>query len=345
VERKLRSALNIFAIFTAIGLLLFAYKYLDYAARHRYVPMLEPLIEELTGAWMAAIPFSLIVRFARRHRDLRRTWPLHILVMIAFSVVHTSLMWLSRTLLFPVFHLGPYDYGIMSFRFPMEFFNDVIVYCLIIRILYLFDDRLRSSQLEGKLATARLQNLRLQLQPHFLFNALNTISSVMYEDPRRADTMISRLSDFLRSTLQDSGEQEVPLEHEIRTLELYLDIMRKRFEEKLTVDIRVSPEVAQALVPQLFLQPLVENSIRHGMDPRSNSVSVTVTAERQGDSTRVQVRDSGRGLNGGPLKKGTGLTNTAERLRGLYGASHKLELQNCDDGGLLVTVAVPFHTS
>jgi sensor histidine kinase YesM len=335
--------LTVFAFFNAIGLLLFAYRYLDYAARNHPIPLLVPLIEQLTGAWMAAIPFPLITRFARKYSDLRRTWPLHLLVMTAFSVVHTTLMWLSRSLLFPVFGLGPYDYGIMSFRFPMEFFNDVIVYWLIVSILYLFDHRVRSAQLEGKLATARLQNLRLQLQPHFLFNALNTISSVMYEDPRKADTMISSLSDLLRNTLQDSGAQEVPLESEIRTLELYLDIMRKRFEDRLSVDIRIDPEVQRALVPQLLLQPLVENSIRHGVDPHSNAVNITVTAERQGDATRLQVRDSGRGLNGGPIKKGTGLSNTSERLRELYGGRHRLDFQNCDEGGLLVTVAVPFH--
>ena len=344
MPRRLRSALTAFAFFNAVGLLLFAYRYLDYAARNHPIPILVPLIEQLTGAWMAAIPFPLIVHFARRCSNLRRTWPLHLLVMTAFSVVHTSLMWLSRSLLFPVFGLGPYDYGIMSYRFPMEFFNDVIVYWLIVSILYLFDHRVRSAQLEGKLATARLQNLRLQLQPHFLFNALNTISSVMYDDPRKADTMISRLSDLLRNTLQESGGQEVPLENEIRTLELYLDIMRKRFEDKLSVDIRIAPEVQRALVPQLLLQPLVENSIRHGLNPHSNAVNISVTAVREGDATRLQVRDSGRGLNGGPLKKGTGLSNTAERLRELYGARHQLNFQNCDDGGLLVTVALPFHT-
>jgi two-component system LytT family sensor kinase len=336
--------LTAFAFFNAVGLLLFAYRYLDYAARNHPIPILVPLIEQLTGAWMAAIPFPLIVHFARRCSNLRRTWPLHLLVMTAFSVVHTSLMWLSRSLLFPVFGLGPYDYGIMSYRFPMEFFNDVIVYWLIVSILYLFDHRVRSAQLEGKLATARLQNLRLQLQPHFLFNALNTISSVMYDDPRKADTMISRLSDLLRNTLQESHGQEVPLENEIRTLELYLDIMRKRFEDKLSVDIRIAPEVQRALVPQLLLQPLVENSIRHGLNPHSNAVNISVTAVREGDATRLQVRDSGRGLNGGPLKRGTGLSNTAERLKELYGARHQLNFQNCDDGGLLVTVALPFHT-
>ncbi|SPE25299.1 conserved hypothetical protein [Candidatus Sulfopaludibacter sp. SbA3] len=119
--------------------------------------------------------------------------------------------------------------------------------------------------------------------------------------------------------------------------------MRRRFEEKLNVSVQVSPDVQQALVPQLLLQPLVENSIRHGVDPRTNGVSVTVTAERDGTDIRLQVRDSGRGIGAG-FQRGTGLSNTAERLRQLYGSRHKLKLENCEGGGLLVTVAVPFHT-
>jgi LytS/YehU family sensor histidine kinase len=165
----------------------------------------------------------------------------------------------------------------------------------------------------------------------------------MYEDPRKADAMISRLSDLLRSTLADTGGQEVPLDHEVQTLELYLDIMRRRFEEKLSVDVRIAPEASKALVPQLLLQPLVENSIRHGLNPQTNAVDVTVTAERDGNVIRLQVRDHGRGINGN-FKKGTGLSNTAERLQQLYGSEQKLQWQNCEGGGLLVTVAVPFHT-
>jgi two-component system LytT family sensor kinase len=347
VGRRLRSGLTIFGFFTAVGLSFFWYKYLDVAARGGHVRFAEPLVEELTGAWMAAILFPLIAAFARRFPIGRSNFlsrgSMHLGMLVLFSVAHTCLLWLSRNLVFPLLGLGRYDYGIMTMRFPMEFFHDTISYCVMVSILYLFDHRVRSSQLEGKLAAARLQNLRLQLQPHFLFNALNTISSVMYEDPRKADAMISGLSDLLRSTLADSDAQEVPLDHEVQTLELYLDIMRRRFEDKLTVDVQVAPEVRQALVPQLLLQPLVENSLRYGLDPRTNAVSVTVTAERDGDAIRLQVRDHGRGINGN-FKKGTGLSNTAERLKQLYGPHQKLEWRNCEGGGLLVTVAVPFHT-
>ncbi len=176
--------------------------------------------------------------------------------------------------------------------------------------------------------------------PHFLFNALNTISSVMYDDPRKADVMVARLGDLLRRSISDSDAQEVPLEREIETLELYLDVMRQRFEDKLQVDFQVAADVRHALVPHLLLQPLVENSIKHGVDPLSHAVSVTITAARHGEATHIAVRDSGRGLPTGKLRKGTGLSNTAERLERLYGTQHKLALENGEGGGLLVTVDV-----
>lgn len=349
VNRRLQSGLTIFGYFTAIGLLFFGYRYLEYVANREPVSPLEPFINEvLTGAWMAALLFPLVARFARRFAIRGSNWParlaLHACALIVYSLIHTSLLWGLRNVLYPLLGLRHYDYGIMIARYPMEFFHDVIAYTLMVSIVYLFDRHVRAAQLEGKLAQARLENLRLQLQPHFLFNALNTISSVVYEDPRKADAMIARLSTLLRATIHDSEAQVVPLDREIETLELYLDIMRQRFEDKLSVDVRIAPEVRKALVPHLLLQPLVENSIRHGIDPRSNAVAVTVTAERDGPITRVRIRDCGRGLSDGKMRRGTGISNTAARLEQLYGDGHSLEFENCQDGGLAVTVAVPYRT-
>jgi len=349
VNRRLRSGLIIFAYFTAIGLFFFCYRYLEYVSNGVRVSPFAPLINELfTGAWMAALLFPLVVRFTRRFPVGRRNWftrlPLHACALIVYSVAHTSLLWGLRNALYPLFGLGHYDYGDMLARYPMEFSMDVITYTVMVSIVYLFDRHIRAAQLEGKLAQARLENLRLQLQPHFLFNALNTISSVVYEDPRKADAMIARLSDLLRATITDSQSQEVPLDREIQTLELYLEIMRQRFEEHLNIEVQIAPEVQKALVPHLLLQPLVENSIRHGANPQSNDVTVTVTAERDGANTRLRIRDFGRGLPKGQLRRGTGISNTVERLQQLYGAGHTLQFENCADGGLAVTVAVPYHT-
>jgi two-component sensor histidine kinase len=348
VRRRLQSALTIFAWFTAIGLLFFGYRYLEYVANREPVSPLEPFINEvLTGAWMAGLLFPLVARFVRRFPFRRSNWlrllPLYAGAMIAYSLAHTSLLWVLRNALYPVFGLRHYDYGNMIARYPMEFFHDAIVFPLMVGGLYLFDRHVRAAQLETRLAQARLENLRLQLQPHFLFNALNTISSVVYEDPRKADAMIARLSALLRTTITDSESQMVPLEREIETLELYLDVMRQRFEDKLNVDVSIDPGVRDALVPHLLLQPLVENSIRHGSDPRSQAVNVTVTADRDGAKTRVRIRDSGRGLPQ-DMRRGTGISNTAERLEQLYGEDHTLAFENCEDGGLAVTVAVPYRT-
>jgi two-component system, LytTR family, sensor kinase len=345
---RVKRALTIFAAFTAVGLLFFGYRYLEYVANREQVSPWEPFINEvLTGAWMAALMFPLLVRFERRFPIGRGNWitrlPLYGAALLGYSAVHTSLLWVTRNALYPLAGLRPYDYGIMTARYPMEFFHDVIAFTVIVWGVYLFDRHTRAVQLEGKLAQARLENLRLQLQPHFLFNALNAISTVVYEDPRKADAMIARLSALLRRTISDSEAQMVPLEREIETLELYLDVMRQRFEDRLQVDVRIAPEVREALVPHLLLQPLVENSIRHGTDPRSNAVNVTVTADRDGGQTRVRIRDCGRGMPDG-TRRGTGISNTAERLEQLYGVDHTLAFENCEDGGLAVTVAVPYRT-
>jgi two-component sensor histidine kinase len=349
VKRRLKAGLTVFGYFTAVGLMFFGYRYLEYVANREPVSPLEPFINEVvTGAWMAALLFPLVTRFARRFPIRRSTWtarlPLHAGGLLVYSLAHTSLLWVLRNTLYPLAGLRQYDYGIMIARYPMEFFHDVIAYTLMVSILYLFDRHVRAAHLEAKLAHARLENLRLQLQPHFLFNALNTISSAVYEDPRKADAMIASLSDLLRTTITDSEATVVPLDREIKTLELYLDIMRKRFEEKLSVDVRVDPGVQKALVPHLLLQPLVENSIRHGVNPLSNAVTVTITADREGPNTRVRIRDGGRGMPDGNVRRGTGISNTAERLEQLYGTDHKFAFENCADGGLVVTVAVPYRT-
>jgi two-component sensor histidine kinase len=347
--KRLTSGLTVFGYFTAIGLLLFGYRYLGSIANRETIAAREPFIDEvLTGAWMAALLFPLVARFARRFPVSGRNWAarlaLHGCALLVYSLAHTSLLWVARNALYPLFGLGPYHYGVVIARYPMEFFHDAIAYTVIVSLLYLFDRHVRAAQLEAHLAQARLENLRLQLQPHFLFNALNTISSAVYEDPRKADAMIAALSDLLRHTVSDAEAQVVPLDRELATLDRYLEVMRKRFEDKLCVDVRVGPGVEKALVPHLLLQPLVENSIKHGADPQSNAVTITVTAERDGPSTRVRIRDRGRGLSDGHLRRGTGISNTAERLVQLYGTEHRLAFENCEDGGLQVTVAVPYRT-
>ncbi|MEW6209809.1 MAG: histidine kinase [Acidobacteriota bacterium] len=354
--QRLLVASLIFAYYTAHGLLLLGYRYLDDLTREKTGTFLPRLIEEMTGAYGGAIIFPLVVLFVRKFRlrwgNLLRLLPLHLLALSLFSAAHTTLNAVTRWTLFPVAGLGDYDYGIMSIRYAMEFSNDVISYTLIVGFIYLFDHYRQSrdrevltAQLETRLAQAQLQSLRLQLQPHFLFNTLNTISAMIYENPRAADEMIARLSDLLRMTLRNSQSQEVTLAEELEFLNLYVEIMKARFEERLVVRIDVESSTHSALVPQLLLQPLVENSIRHAIDPRGR-VAIDVRSTRENGSLILEVIDDGPGITGDSKAMsggGIGLLNTAERLRQLYGEAHDFALANAEGGGLAVRITVPFR--
>jgi LytS/YehU family sensor histidine kinase len=230
----------------------------------------------------------------------------------------------------------------------MEFSNFIVMYAMFITALTLFEyyHELRRRQvaaveMETRLVQAQLQNLQLQLQPHFLFNALNTVSSVMYEDVKRADAMLAQLSDLLRRTLRRSNAQQVPLEEEIQTVRMYLGIMQERFGDDLRVEVTVDPDIAQVLVPQLLLQPLVENSIRHAAG--TSPLQITVRAACSEGDLLLRVSDNGPGMRNSPSEKGIGLTNTAERLVALYGERHKLSFDNGPGGGLTVTVRIPLR--
>lgn len=350
----LRVSLISAAVVSAVSLLKFWYLYLDDLARDHSGTFASRVLEEGTGLLAATVLIPAIVWTSRRFRFGEHPWwriaPIHLTVAIVLSSLHTTLMGLSRATVFPLFGMGSYDYGVLRWRYPMEFSNFVVIYAIFVGALNLFDyyHELRNRQivaaeLETRLAQAQLQNLQLQLQPHFLFNSLNTISAVMYEDVARADAMIAQLSDLLRHTLQRSDAQQVPLEQEIETLRMYLRIMQERFGETLRVEVVVEPDVARMLVPQLLLQPLVENSIRHaaGKIP----LHVTVRAARRDGDLLLRVSDNGPGLQGVAIEKGIGLTNTAERLAARYGERHHLSFDNSPGGGLTVSVRLPLQTA
>jgi two-component system LytT family sensor kinase len=206
---------------------------------------------------------------------------------------------------------------------------------------------LRAAQLEANLARAQLQNLRLQLQPHFLFNALNTISATMYEDPATADEMLGALSDLLRSSLKTVRTDEVPLREELDLLDRYLAILRARFGERLAVSIEADPAAADALVPSLLLQPLVENAIRHGSAEKDGGGAVAVRARRDGPRLILEVEDDGPGdaRRNGARSEGIGLAATAERLRILYGASQTFTAGDGPAGGFLARAVLPLRTA
>jgi len=213
---------------------------------------------------------------------------------------------------------------------------------------------LRAAQLEGSLARAQLRNLRLQLQPHFLFNALNTISVTMYEDPRAADEMLDQLAELLRASLCTAQTDEVPLAEELAVLDRYLAIQRARFGERLAVAIEAEPGLADALVPSMILQPLVENAVRHGSlegGERGGRGAIAVRARREGGRVVLEVEDDGPGSGGergSRAGNGVGLAGTAERLQLLYGADQSFTAGNVRNGndepaGFRVRASLPLR--
>lgn len=205
-------------------------------------------------------------------------------------------------------------------------------------------ERARALKAEASAQRARLQALRYQLNPHFLFNTLNALSTLVVEGRNNAaNRMIARLSDFLRLTLESADEQEVPLVEELEFARRYLEIEQLRFGSRLAVQFDVEPGTYAALVPNLILQPLVENAVRHAVAPREEGGTITITAHALGGYLHLRVCDDGPGLAPDAVENGVGLSNTRTRLDERYSVDHRFALQRSDGGGLTVTLAVPFR--
>lgn len=202
----------------------------------------------------------------------------------------------------------------------------------------------REAQLEARLSETRLQLLRMQLHPHFLFNALNAVSALVDSDPEAASAMLRKLEDFFRFSVEGGSRQEVPLSEELRFLESYLGIEKARFGERLRVEMDVDEASRELFVPALVLQPLVENAIRHGISPRLQHGCVRIRTRITDGRLVLTVEDDGVGLAGKGIREGIGIANTRRRLEYLYGASQELRLDACESGGVRVTVVIPAHS-
>jgi two-component system, LytTR family, sensor kinase len=222
---------------------------------------------------------------------------------------------------------------------------NVLVYAMVAGLYYAW----RAARLETQLVQARLDALVGQLQPHFLFNTLHTISAFVLEDPKQANRMIARLSELLRQSFNRERGPLVTLEEELELLDHYVAIQEARFGERLRVTFRVDPGAASAVIPTLLLQPLVENAIRHGAVQTGGVAEVEISATRDGGRLHLEVRDNGPGFesNGGNgAGRGLGIANTRERLNELYGPAHRFELKNGAGAsparGAVATIDIPY---
>jgi two-component sensor histidine kinase len=336
---------------TGVGACNFGHLYLDDLARGTSGTLVRRLMEEMTGAYSAFVLLPLVLAITHRVPFTRASWPVALganaLGLIAYTIGHTTLMALSRAVLSPALGLGPYEYGNLAYRYPMEAAGDVVWYSLIagssyvaVRLQAARAAHLRATELQRRLAEAQLENLRLQLNPHFLFNTLNAISSVMYDDVRKADAMLAKLSDFLRTVLAASGVANVRVDEELAVERQYVEIMTTRLERRLDLRVTVAEAARDAHVPFMLLQPLIENSIRHGMSDRP-SLTLEIDARRDGSQTVIEVRDDGCGCVSNPTA-GIGLGNVRSRLMHLYGDAASFSLEPRDGGGTRAIVIIPF---
>ena len=300
--------------------------------------------------WMALVP---LVGWLGR-QTAGRSWgrffalqvPASLGVALLQMLAHLMAFWtLSGPGRMPVHTLGQY----LHMEFAYSYHLAVLTYWIILAVLrgmesrrHLRDERLRRTQLETQLAQAQLQALRMQLQPHFLFNTLNAISALALADPLQARLMIARLSDFLRLTLEERHAPQVPLSRELEFLACYLGIQQVRFQDRLSTQLDVDDDTLAAAVPNLILQPLVENALRHGLQDRPGAGTLRISTRRDGDQLQLRVDDDGLGLPPAGTAEGIGLGNTRSRLRMLFGDAARLELSPIPGGGTRAEVRLPF---
>lgn len=335
---------------TVLALMLAANQYAVTLARGTPSPFLRLLRWAVADYWIWAALTPLVFWTASRFRFTRRhlvsVLIVHVFGTLAFSLVHVAaamLIGVPRGS-----SVAGVSWGALKARLVIELYSDVWMYCTLLALWNLLDYQKRyrervmqALQLEAQLAKSQLEALRSQIQPHFLFNTLNSISALMQDDTSAAEDMLADLSYMLRASLDGAGAQEVTLADELDVLQAYVRIQRKRFEDRLQVEIATPADTLDALVPSLVLQPLVENAIRHGLAPLSRVGTIRVASQKHGEQLVLTVSDNGRGLPR-EYREGIGVSNTRERLRQLYGAAGDLQLRSAPDQGVTVTVLVPF---
>ena len=238
---------------------------------------------------------------------------------------------------------------LLRFALVATFFFNLLVYWVIVTAVHalayyrsLRERERRVLELEHRLTTARLHALQMELNPHFLFNALNGISTLMYRDVDIADSMLLKLAALLRHALDRSDRQKVALGEELEFLGKYLDLEQMRFGSRLSVERDIEPAALDASVPNLLLQPLVENAIKHGFEPQARPGTIRIVARIIGDRLRLEVEDNGKGLPvGQPVREGVGTANSKARLAQLYGRNASLNLERGREGGVRAVVEIP----
>ena len=366
-KRAIWRYIALFLFWTFIGLFMFSQGLAQKVLSHDPHPWWQHLTSWMVGVWLWCALTPVVVWLGRRipldRKPYWRGFAIHLAISLAFSFGDLALESgvLRLTGVFPDI-MSSYP-ATLVFLLIIGYHQGVMTYWGILGVQQAYawyrryEERrqealrleLRSSQLENQLVQAHLSTLKMQLHPHFLFNTLNTIMVLVRQQKgREAEEMLARLSDLLRCVLEDVQAQEVPLTRELEYLQLYLAIEQVRFQDRLRVDVAADPEVLDAALPHMALQPIVENAIRHGIGRSSTAGSISITACRVNDQIEIKVQDDGPGLTPAPANgaaRGIGLANTRARLRELYGDAAALTVQNAEQGGVVARMVLPYHTA
>ncbi len=350
---RVRAVLTGFGLWTVYGLYSASLTHSRFALFAKPMSWRSALILECSYAYIAAIVTPAVVWWAREFRlergKLLRNAPLHGIASFVFAAV-TKIAWdvLNTQDSFAEPHITALAIARSVAR---SLDNGVSLYWLIVLFTYAIDynrryraSLVRASELSAQLARAQLQALRMQLHPHFLFNTLHAISELLHENPSAAERMIVGLSRLLRVSLDNSVALEMPLEQELEFSRLYLDIEQTRFDSRLRIEYFIAPDTLGLMVPNLILQPIIENAIRHGIARRAAGGRLQISSAIVNEWLLLTVSDDGPGP-GADLREGIGLTSTRARLQQLYGAQQSFEFSAAPGGGACVGIRIPLRRS
>jgi two-component system, LytTR family, sensor kinase len=359
---RLRKYTVYFLVWTVLGLFMFSQGLVQKAFVRDPTPWTHHLTSWMVGVYLWFLLTPVVLWLGHRFPFDRKHWKSGTAIHLVLSVAAATLVLTVESVILR--RLGVFPTIMSSYAATLVFLliiglhQSILTYWSLLGVQYAlgwyqrYEERkqealrleLRSSQLESQLTHAHLSALKMQIQPHFLFNTLNAIMVLVRQQrDHEAEEMLSRLSDLLRCVLDDVDAQEVPLRRELEYAQLYLSIEEVRFQDRLRIEIAAAPEVLDAAVPHMILQPIVENAIRHGIGRSSSAGKIRISAYSVNEMLEMKVEDDGPGLMpaSGSLIRGIGLSNTRARLSQLYGDAASLSVESGEDGGVSATVVLP----
>lgn len=350
VRRRLLQLVIIFGCWTILAFLAAVHTYAHQLAFGMTAGFLTAFGSILKEYWIWALLTPFVLVLAKRFPFTARNWLPTALIHVASYLVFTwAFVGLSALVGIPIGIPSNYYGWTIWLRFTAYFYDSLWMYgpivlvCNLLEYYQRYKERtMQAARLQAQLSRAEFEALRHQLHPHFLFNTLNSIASLMHEDVEAADDMLADLSSMLRAYLKGFGEQETTLARELMLLETYLRIQKRRFEDRLSYSVDVPHELLQAQIPTLVLQPFVENAILHGLAPREHGGHLAISARSDDVSLVLQIQDNGLGL-APEYTEGVGIGNSRARLAQLYGKQQSLQISGNGRAGVVVVITLPLH--